>query len=56
MGNTTGIITDGDLKRIAQKYNKFENLELKKVMKKNPISIEKDTLAASALSIMNSKK
>ena len=22
-GNTTGIITDGDLKRIAQKYNKF---------------------------------
>ena len=22
-GNTSGIITDGDLKRIAQKYNKF---------------------------------
>ena len=25
-------------------------------MKKNPISVDKDTLAASALSIMNSKK
>ena len=25
-------------------------------MKRNPISIDKDTLAASALSIMNSKK
>ena len=25
-------------------------------MKKNPISVEKDTLAATALSIMNSKK
>ena len=55
-GNTIGIITDGDLKRIAQKYSKFDNLEIKKVMKKNPISIDKDMLAASALSIMNSKK
>ena len=55
-GETSGIITDGDLKRIAQKYNNFENLELRKVMKKNPLSIESDTLAASALSIMNSKK
>ena len=31
-------------------------MEIKKVMKKNPITIEKDTLAASALSIMNAKK
>ena len=55
-GNTNGIITDGDLKRIAQKYKNFENLEIKKVMKKNPITVDKDTLAASALSIMNSRK
>ena len=55
-GNTTGIITDGDLKRIAQKYDKFEKLELKRVMKKNPISVDYETLAATALSIMNSKK
>ena len=55
-GNTVGIITDGDLKRIAQKYNDFENLKIKNVMKKNPLSIDKDTLAASALSLMNSKK
>ncbi len=54
--NTVGIITDGDLKRIAQKYKKFDNLQIKKVMKKNPISVDEDTLAASALSIMNSKK
>ncbi len=54
--NTKGILTDGDLKRIARKYNNFENLEIKKVMKKNPISISKDTLAASALSLMNAKK
>ena len=55
-GNTCGILTDGDFKRIAQKYPKFENLELRKIMKKNPISVNKDTLAASALSIMNTKK
>ena len=55
-GNTVGIITDGDLKRMAQKYQKLQSLELNKVMKKNPVSIEKDKLAANALSIMNSKK
>ena len=55
-GNTTGILTDGDLKRIAQRYSNFNNLILKKIMKRNPISIDKDTLAASALSMMNSKK
>ena len=53
---TKGIITDGDLKRIAQKYSDFEKLKLSRVMKKNPITVDKDTLAASALSIMNSKK
>ena len=53
---TSGIVTDGDLKRIAQKYKNFEDLEIKKVMKKNPISVDKDMLAATALSIMNSKK
>ncbi len=55
-GDTCGIITDGDLKRIAQKYSKFDELELRKVMKKNPVTVNKDTLAATALSIMNSKK
>ncbi len=55
-GNTAGIITDGDFKRIAQKYSNFENLDLKKIMKKNPITVNKDTLAASALSLMNTKK
>ncbi len=55
-GNTTGIITDGDLKRIARKFKKFDNLNLKKLMTKNPISVDFETLAASALSIMNTNK
>ncbi len=55
-GNTSGIITDGDIKRIAQKYSNFDDLQLKKVMTKNPLSVDENTLAASALSLMNSKK
>ena len=55
-GVTTGIITDGDIKRMAQKFKEFDKLKVKKVMKKRPISIDKDQLAASALAIMNNKK
>ena len=55
-GHTSGLITDGDIKRIAQKYSDFESLELRKVMRKNPISVNEDMLATSALSLMNSKK
>ncbi len=53
---TTGILTDGDLKRLSNIENNYQNIELKKVMKKNPISVDKDMLAAQALSIMNTKK
>ena len=54
--NTKGILTDGDLKRLSNLKSDFKNLEIKKVMKKKPISVEKDMLVAQALSIMNDKK
>ena len=54
--NTTGIITDGDFKRINFKLDKVNKLIIKKVMKKNPIAVHENMLAAEALSIMNSKK
>ena len=53
---TKGILTDGDIKRLNQKFENFKKLKIKKVMKKNPITINMDTLAAKALSIMNVKK
>ncbi len=53
---TTGILTDGDLKRLNQKFENLSTLKVKKVMKKNPVSIEAETLAAKALEIMNTKK
>jgi len=51
-----GILTDGDIKRLNQKYENIHNLKIKSIMKKSPISVEKDLLAAQALSIMNAKK
>ena len=54
--NTCGIITDGQIRRSSQKNKDFSNALVKFIMTKNPISIQKNTLAAKALSIMNEKK
>ena len=51
-----GIITDGDIKRALQKNTNLHKLIVKNVMTKKPICIDKDMLAAKALSIMNEKK
>tara|TARA_Y100000590_G_scaffold398269_1_gene480550 strand:- start:1024 stop:1392 length:369 start_codon:yes stop_codon:yes gene_type:complete len=53
---TTGIITDGQIRRASQKNKDLQSLRVKQVMTKNPISIDKNTLAAKALNLMNSKK
>jgi len=53
---TTGILTDGDIKRISQKTLNFKETKIKYVMKKNPLSVEKDTLAVKALEIMNTNR
>ena len=53
---TRGLISDGDLRRFSQKNQNLHNISVKKIMTKNPIGIDKNELAAKALSIMNSKK
>ena len=53
---TTGIITDGQIRRFNTTSNNLQVLPVKKVMTKNPISINQDTLAEKALSIMNTRK
>ena len=55
-GITTGIITDGQIRRSNQKRDSLYKLKVKDIMTSNPIKIEKDTLAVKALSIMNLKK
>ncbi len=53
---TRGIITDGQIRRFNQKKKFIQSLKVKEIMTKNPISVEKNCLAAKALEIMNSKK
>ena len=55
-GITTGIITDGQIRRVSQKNDNLHNLKVKKVMTKNPFKVNKEMLATKALSIMNEKK
>jgi len=53
---TKGIITDGQIRRAIQKNHSIKNLTVKKVMTQKPIGIDKNDLAAKALSIMNERK
>ena len=53
---TTGIITDGQIRRFNQKRTSIVNMKVKDIMTKNPISINKNQLAAKALSLMNANK
>tara|TARA_B100000787_G_scaffold155264_1_gene130606 strand:- start:382 stop:1365 length:984 start_codon:yes stop_codon:yes gene_type:complete len=53
---TTGIITDGQIRRFNEMGGDFLSLSVRKVMTTNPISIDQDTLAEKALSVMNTKK
>ena len=53
---TVGLLVDGEIRRLSQKNSDFKSLPVKDVMTKNPISIDKNELAAKALSIMNNKQ
>ena len=55
-GKTSGIITDGQIRRVNQKHSNLHNLRVKMVMTKNPIKVNKEILASKALSIMNDNK
>jgi len=53
---TIGVITDGQIRRFNQKKKDISSLKVIDVMTKNPISVDKNVLAAKALAIMNNKK
>lgn len=48
----SGIITDGDLRRMLEKYDDFSSLQAKDIMTSNPIAISSDRLAYDALQVM----
>ena len=53
---TAGIITDGQIRRFNQKNVNISSMSAEKIMTKNPISVDKNILAAKALALMNAKK
>ena len=53
---TIGIITDGQIRRFNEKKIDLHSMKVKEIMTSNPISVEKNVLAAKALSIMNGRK
>ncbi|WP_440613470.1 KpsF/GutQ family sugar-phosphate isomerase [Candidatus Pelagibacter sp. HIMB1748] len=53
---TIGIITDGQVRRVNQKNSNLHSLKAKDIMTREPVTIDKNELAAKALSIMNNKK
>ena len=55
-GETRGIVTDGQIRRIIEKNKNLHGLKVKNIMTKNPISIDSEMLAIKAISIMNDKK
>jgi len=52
----TGILVDGQIRRLSQKNLDFKSFAVKDVMTKKPITIDRNELAAKALSIMNNKR
>ena len=53
---TVGIITDGQIRRFNEKKENILKLCAHQIMTKNPISIDKNSLAVKAISLMNEKK
>ena len=53
---TTGIITDGQIRRFSQKNSNLKSLNVNDIMTTNPLSVDKDTLASKALAIMSQNK
>jgi len=51
-GELIGIITDGDLRRMMQENSSFDQLKAKDIMKTNPKTVEKETMAVEALQLM----
>ena len=55
-GLTSGVFTDGDLKRLIQKKRKIDNFKIKSFISKNPFCVEENILATEVLKQMNKKQ
>ncbi len=51
-GGVIGIITDGDIRRMLEKYDDFKGITAAQIMSKNPKQINTDALAVEAYSLL----
>ena len=51
-GKMTGVITDGDIRRVIMKHIQIDNLIAKDVMTHNPKTVSEKALAVKALALM----
>ncbi len=55
LGGLLGIFTDGDLRRAVLQHENLLNIEIDKVMTKNPVVIHESRMAAEALNLMENR-
>ena len=55
-GNIVGVVTDGDIRRMLSKTDSIKGLTAKDIMSVSPKTIEWDSLAIDALSLMEKNK
>jgi len=51
-----GIITDGDIRRMLNKYNNLSTISASDIMSQNPLSIDAEKMATEAGTLMQDKK
>lgn len=55
VGKIVGVVTDGDIRRMLNKYDNINGLKAKDIMTLNPKTIQMDVLAIKALEMMQDK-
>ncbi len=55
MGDLLGVFTDGDLRRAVQQHENLLNIEIDKLMTRNPVVIHDSRMAAEALNLMENR-
>jgi arabinose-5-phosphate isomerase len=56
LGKLIGVITDGDLRRLLDNYDKFNTLTAQEIMNKSPKTLVTNTLAIVAVELMEKNK
>nr|WP_299338354.1 KpsF/GutQ family sugar-phosphate isomerase [Allomuricauda sp.] len=55
-GQVAGVVTDGDIRRMLNKYDNINGLTARDIMTLNPKSVPSDTLAVKALELLQEKE